>query len=155
MTCDVQTRLPLVGQLLARLLQAQLFRVMGLLLQNRVGLMDALNLVKRISANSDYQIMIKSMHESLEQGGRLGEALARSPLITPAIAQAVSTGEESGNLDEALLFVADVLDEENSQRIDIVTKLLEPVILILMGFVVGGIALSLFVPLFDLAAMAG
>ena len=71
------------------------------------------------------------------------------------MSQAVSTGEESGNLDQAVLFVADVLDEENAQMIGAMTKLIEPLILIVMGVIVGGIALSLFIPLFDLAAIAG
>ncbi len=152
--CDAQTRLPMVGKLFSRLVVAQMYRVMGLLLESRVGLMESLNLTRRISANKDYQALIAAMIEAVERGDRMGEAMMRSAMIPPSVAQAVSTGEESGHLDQALLFVADVLDEENSQIINAVTKLIEPLILIIMGFIVGGIALSLFIPLFDLAAMA-
>lgn len=153
--CDVQTRLPIVGKLLARLMVAQMYRVLGLLLESRVGLMESLTLSGRISCNRDYQALQATMVGAVESGSRLGEAMQKSKLISPSIAQAVSIGEESGNLDQSLLFVADVLDEENEQMINAITKLIEPLILIVMGFVVGGIALSLFVPLFDLAAMAG
>jgi type II secretory pathway component PulF len=153
--CDWQTRLPLAGKLFARLILAQMYRVMGLLLESRVGLMETLHLAGRISSNKDYQTLLTTMTETVEQGDRLGDAVSRSAMVPPSIAQAVVIGEESGHLDQAMLFVADVQDEDNAQMIDALTKLIEPIILIGMGFVVGAIALSLFIPLFDLAAMAG
>ncbi len=151
---DLKTRLPLAGKMYIRLLQAQMFRVMGLLLESRVGIMETLHLSSGISSNRDYRTLCQAMHDELEGGGRLSAAMARSALISPTIAQAVSTGEESGRMDQAMLFVADVMDEENAQMIGTATKMMEPLILIIMGMVVGGIALSLFIPLFDLAAMA-
>ncbi len=153
--CDWQTRIPLAGKLFARLLLAQMYRVMGLLLESRVGLMETLQLAGRISSNEDYQTLLTTMTETVEQGDRLGDAVSRSAMVPPSIAQAVVIGEESGHLDQAMLFVADIQDEDNAQMIDALTKLIEPIILIGMGFVVGAIALSLFIPLFDLAAMAG
>ncbi len=153
--CDWQTRLPLAGKLFARLILAQMYRVMGLLLESRVGLMETLQLAGRISSNKDYQTLLATMTETVERGDRLGDAVSRSAMVPPSIAQAVVIGEESGHIDQALLFVADVQDEDNAQMIDALTKLIEPIILIGMGFVVGAIALSLFIPLFDLAAMAG
>ncbi len=153
--CDWQTRIPLAGKLFARLLLAQMYRVMGLLLESRVGLMETLQLAGRISSNEDYQTLLTTMTETVEQGERLGDAVSRSAMVPPSIAQAVVIGEESGHLDQAMLFVADIQDEDNAQMIDALTKLIEPIILIGMGFVVGAIALSLFIPLFDLAAMAG
>ena len=153
--CDWQTRIPLVGKLFARLILAQMYRVMGLLLESHVGLMETLQLAGRISSNKDYQTLLTAMTETVEQGNRLGDAVSRSAMVPPSIAQAVVIGEESGHLDQAMLFVADVQDDDNAQLIDALTKLIEPIILIGMGFVVGAIALSLFIPLFDLAAMAG
>ncbi len=153
--CDWQTRIPLAGKLFARLILAQMYRVMGLLLESRVGLMATLQLAGRISSNKDYQTLLTAMTETVEQGNRLGDAVSRSAMVPPSIAQAVVIGEESGHLDQAMLFVAEVQDDDNAQMIDTLTKLIEPIILIGMGFVVGAIALSLFIPLFDLAAMAG
>jgi len=153
--CDWQTRIPLAGKLFARLILAQMYRVMGLLLESRVGLMETLQLARRISSNKDYQTLLTAMTETVEQGNRLGDAVSRSAMVPPSIAQAVVIGEESGHLDQAMLFVAEVQDDDNAQLIDALTKLIEPIILIGMGFVVGAIALSLFIPLFDLAAMAG
>lgn len=151
---NAQTRIPLAGRLFKRLIQAQIFRVLGLLLSSRVGLLDAVRLCQKVSPNRDFRRLCETMHQDLHRGGRFSDSLAQSPLISAPIAQAVATGEESGRLDQAMLFVADVLDDENAQIINTLTKLLEPAILILMGGIVGAIALSLFVPLFDLAASA-
>jgi type II secretory pathway component PulF len=73
-------------------------------------------------------------------------------LIGPSIVQAVRTGEQSGRLGEAITFAADVLDEENTELLATATKLIEPMVLIGMGLVVGIVAISLFMPLFDMTA---
>jgi type II secretory pathway component PulF len=153
--CDLQTRLPGGGRLGARLIQAQIFRVMGLLLESRVTLMDMLRLGRQVTSNGDFQGLCDAIQRSVEQGQRFSEAILRCRFISPSIAQAIWTGEEAGHLDQALLFVSDVLDDENGQMLSTATKLLEPAILIGMGLMVGGIAMSLFVPLFDLAATSG
>jgi type II secretory pathway component PulF len=151
---NVKTRLPGIGRLATRLLQAQMFRVMGLLLESRVGLMETINLTGRISLNKDFQTLCAAMRNELQRGNPLSEALVRSLTVAPPVAQAIATGEQSGHMDQAMLYVADVLDDENTQLINAITKLLEPVILVVMGVFVGGIALSLFIPLFDLASIA-
>ncbi len=149
---DMQTRLPIAGRLFKRLIQAQMFRVMGLLLESRVNMMEMLQLSRNITSNKDFLGLCDGMQDAVENGNRLSDAVIQSGLVSPTFAQAIRTGEESGNLDQALLFIADVLEEENGQLIATMTKLLEPTILILMGGLVGGIAMSLFLPLFDLAA---
>ncbi len=73
--------------------------------------------------------------------------------MNAAICQAIRTGEESGNLGGAMSYAADVLDEDNTELLNTVTKLLEPVILIVMGVIVGGVAISLFLPLFDMTSL--
>ncbi|MCG3136668.1 MAG: putative type II secretion system protein F [Phycisphaerae bacterium] len=149
-----QTRLPVLGRLFQRLIQAQWFRVMGLLLESRVGIMETLNLAANVTSNRDFRSLNQMVTEDLERGNRLAEGLSRSAMISPSIVQAILTGEESGHLDTALLFVAEVLDEENTQIINTLTKLVEPAILIVMGGLVGTMAMALFIPLFDLAASA-
>ncbi len=91
--CDVQTRLPMVGKLFTRLMVAQMYRVLGLLLESRLGLMESLTLSRRISRNRDYQALQAAMIEAVESGSRLGEAMQQSKLFSPSIAQAVAIGE--------------------------------------------------------------
>ncbi|MBI1826226.1 MAG: type II secretion system F family protein [Planctomycetes bacterium] len=149
---NVQTSIPLVGRLRVRLIQAQIFRTLGMLMESRVNVLEALELVRRSTQNAKFQKLFNSLEESVTAGGRLSSAFNESGLIEPYICQAIHTGEDSGNLGGAMTFVADVLDETNEELITVVVKLLEPLILIVMGLFVGGIAASLFIPLFDLTS---
>lgn len=149
---NVQTQIPIVGKLRARLIQAQVFRTMGTLLESRVGVLDALELVRGTTRNNRFQDLFNTIEECVTSGGSLSSACEQSNMVEPYICQAIQTGEESGSIGEAMLFSSDILDETNTELLITVMKLLEPVILIAMGFVVGGVAISLFMPLFDLTA---
>jgi type II secretory pathway component PulF len=149
---NIQVRLPLIGRLRARLIQAQVFRILGMLIESRVGVLDALDLARRVTRNARFQTMFDGIESAVTGGGNMSVAMEVSRLVAPSICQAIHTGEESGKLGEAISFVADVLDEENTELVGVLTKLMEPLILMLMGVVVGGVAISLFMPLFDLTS---
>lgn len=149
---NFQLMLPLLGRLRSRLIQGQIFRTLGTLLESRVNIMDALELIRTSTRNSRFQKLFQDLTSALESGGRLSTTFESSGLVEPYLCQAIHTGEDSGNLGGALSFCADMLDETNQELVSTVMKLLEPLILILMGFVVGTIAVSLFMPLFDLTS---
>jgi type II secretory pathway component PulF len=148
----VQISVPLYGRLASRLIQGRAFRVLGLLIQSHVSVLESLDLARQVTRNGRFQRMFDSMVDAVTSGRTLHAALDGSRLVSPSICQAVCTGEESGNLGGAISFSADVLDEENGELIDTLTKLVEPMILILMGAIVGFVAVSLFLPLFDITA---
>ncbi len=149
---NIQLRIPLVGRLRSRLIQGQIFRTLGTLLESRVNIMEALDLVRESTRNNKFQGLFKDLTNALESGGRLSTTFESSGLVEPYLCQAIHTGEDTGNLGGSLSFCADMLDENNEELVNMVMKLLEPIILIVMGFVVGGIAISLFMPLFDLTS---
>ena len=92
------------------------------------------------------------MEEAVTSGAKLTTALEESRLIESYICQAIAIGEDSGNLGVSMTYCADILDETNGELINAVMRLIEPIILIGMGLVVGAVAVSLFLPLFDLTA---
>ena len=149
---DVQTRVPLLGRLRSSLIQAQVFRTMGVLLESGVGVLDTLELVRRSTRNSRFQALFGNIEAAVTAGGRLSTAFEQSDIVASHISQAIHTGEDSGNLGGSLTFCADILDETNSELINVAMKLIEPLILVGMGLVVGGVAISLFLPLFDLTS---
>jgi len=149
---NLQTRIPVVGRLRAQMIQAQILRTMGMLLESRVGLLETMDLARQSTRNREFQKFFNDMSETVTCGGQISSAVDRCGLIEPYVGQAVRTGEESGNLAGAMIYCADVLDETNAELLHTVMKLIEPVILILMGLVVGGVAVSLFLPLFDLTS---
>ncbi|MDO8631936.1 MAG: type II secretion system F family protein, partial [Phycisphaerales bacterium] len=99
-----------------------------------------------------FQSLFDALEAALQSGGRLSTTFESSGIVEPYICQAIHTGEDTGNLGEAITFCADMLDETNEELINLIMKLLEPLILIVMGAAVGGVAISLFMPLFDLTA---
>lgn len=149
---NVQLFVPVVGRLRSRLIQGQIFRTMGMLLESRVDVLDTLELVRESTRNSRFQKLFSDLQEAVTSGGRLSTAFEASTIVEPYICQAIYTGEDSGSLGASMSFCADMLDETNEEFINMVTKLIEPLILIIMGFVVGGVAISLFVPLFDMTS---
>jgi len=149
---NVQTRIPIVGPLRARLIQAQVFRTMGTLLESRVGVLEALDLVRDSTRNDQFQGLFNDIEQGVTSGGSMSSACEASNMVELYLCQAIQTGEASGCMGEAMLYSSDILDETNTELLTTVMKLLEPVILIAMGFVVGAVAISLFMPLFDMTA---
>ena len=149
---DFQLRIPLVGGLRAKLIQAQIFRTMGMLLESGVGVLETFDLVRQSTRNRRFQRLFSDLESSVTSGGRLSTMFEESKIVEPSLCQAIHTGEDSGNLGGTLTFCADVLDESNEELITVVMRLIEPVILIGMGIVVGAVAIALFLPLFDMTS---
>lgn len=149
---DMQLALPIIGRMRSLLIQAHVFRTMGMLLESRVGILETLELARRSTRNGRFQKLFQGVEDSVVAGSQVHCAFDESGLIDATICQAIETGEETGELGGALTFCADTLDETNSELITVTMKLLEPLILIVMGFLVGGVAVSLFMPLFDLTS---
>lgn len=150
----VIVHLPLISQVVQRVILARIFRVWGTLIRSDVPLLEGLELCRTSTTNVRFIAMIDDVVDAIEEGDSVGEALARHPLVPPTMVSAIATGEQSGQLGKSLIFLADYLDEENTETIGTLTRLAEPLILILMGLVVGAIAIALFLPLFDLTAAA-
>lgn len=149
---NVQIRIPLLGPLRSRLIQGQVLRTMGTLLESGVGVLEALQLARGSTGNDRFGTLFDDIENSVTSGGRISDAFERSGLVEMHICQAIHTGEDTGNLGTAITYCADMLDETNEELVSTIMKLVEPVILIGMGFVVGGVAISLFMPLFDLTS---
>ncbi len=152
---EVQLRLPLLGPLVRRLLFARVLRVWAAMLRSHVPVLDALRQSRAAIRNAACLRALSQVEEAVTSGGRLGPALASAGLADAVIVAALRTGEENGRLAEATEFVSNWLDEDNAATIQQVTRLAEPLLLAVMGVVVGFVAMSLFVPLFDLASAAG
>ncbi|MHC5108625.1 MAG: type II secretion system F family protein [Planctomycetota bacterium] len=149
---NIQLGIPFVGRLRCKLIQAQIFRTMGTLLNSRVGLMDTLELARCATSNKHFQGLFHQLEDAVTSGSEPSSAFESSKLIESYICQAIRTGEQSGNLGTALIYCADILDETNAEMVNTMARLLEPIILIGMGLIVGGVAVSLFLPLFEMTA---
>lgn len=150
----VVLRLPQLGRIVRNFATARILRLMGVLLDGHVDILEALRLTARSASNHHYAELLREAEDAVTQGRTLHSAFSRSDLITPAVSEAIRNGEQSGQVGVLMLSMADFLDEENEIIVKSLTSIMEPVILVVMGIVVGAVAVSMFVPLFDLTSMA-
>lgn len=146
---------PVLGRVVRNLTLARIARMLGVLLASHVKLLEALDLTRQAAGNCHYRELVDRASEHITSGESLSSVMANSKLVTPAFAETIRNGEESGRLGEALGSLAEFMDEDNETAVKALTSLIEPMILVLLGLVVGFVALSLFLPLFDLTASAG
>lgn len=146
--------LPGLGTVTRRIVVARLLRIWGLLLESRIPLLEAMKLSRGTTENRVFQRLFDQLEEAVTGGKSMVPVLENSKLITPAIVEGINTGEASGKMSVAILFLADQMDAENEQLVHALMRIVEPVILIVMGVVVGAVAISLFLPLFDIASAA-
>lgn len=151
----VTVRVPIFGIVVRNIIFAQICRIWGQLLDSKVGLVEAVELTRQSTNSLDFQELLESIRVAITQGESIGPPLKQTWLIPRTFGSAIATGEESGKLADALLFVAGCLEEENSQVLASLTRLIEPIMLLVMGGIVGTAAISLFLPMFDMAAQAG
>ena len=142
-------RLALVGQLLRKMEVASLARTLGTLLKSGVPMLQALGIVKEVAGN---QVIARSLGEvevGVREGAGVAEPLARSGVFPPLAVQMIAVGEETGKLDELLIRVADHFDREVRVQIQQFTRLLEPVLILVMGLGVGSIVISMLSAIFS------
>ncbi len=154
----VVIRLPQFGAIARGISTARLARVLGVLLEGKVPLLDALRLAREAAGNGEYTRLMGAAEEAVGRGETVSAVLASDAgraLIAPAVYEAVRSGERSGQMAPALLTVADALDDARQRTQHHLVVLVEPLILIVLGLIVGGVALSMFLPLFDLTAAGG
>lgn len=149
----VMVRAPYLGGLTRNLVTARIARLLGVLLNSRVPMLETLQLIRYSSGNSLYADLMQQAEEAVVRGETLSSVLAASPLINPYVAEAMRHGERSGQMSPVLLDMAEFMDEENEVVVRTAARLMEPIMLILLGGVVAVIALSIFMPLFDLTAL--
>jgi len=146
-------RLPAVGPILKNFAVARIARVLGVLINGRVPLLEALTLARSTARNLNYVDLVARAEDAVTRGGSVSSAFAVGNLVSPSLCEAIKSGEQSGQMGPLLMSIADFLDEDNEVVLKSLTSIMEPAILIVLGILVGFVALSMFMPLFDLTSM--
>jgi type II secretory pathway component PulF len=143
---------PIFGVIVRSFATARIARLIGVQIDSHVPLLEALALTKSATSNSLYAQLIASAEDAATRGQPISVAFTDSPLINPSVAEALRSGEQTGQVASLLLNIADFLDEENDTTVRSLTSIIEPIILIVLGVIVGFLAISMFLPLFDLTS---
>ena len=148
-------RVPVIGPLVSSIINARIFRLVGLLVESSIPLLEALDLTTSATKHYLYVAMLERVHSNVLNGRAMSEAMASSGLVPASLSAMVRTGEENGNVGKVMLMLADYLDDNNDTKVGMLTSIMEPVILIFMGLIVGVVAVSLVLPMFDLSRISG
>ena len=143
-------QLPVIGSLTLRAEVARFSRTLELLVKSGIPVLRAIEVAAPVVSNEILRIEIVRCLQDLKEGGSFGKSLRRSKRFPVFMTNLVSTGEESGKLDEALSEIANTYERETEEALRMMTSLLEPLMILVMGLVVGFIVISMLLPMFEL-----
>ncbi len=146
----VVLRLPVLGNLILKNHVARFCRTLGVLLQSEVSLVEALSIGERISSQRDIKREIGQILRRVKQGRTVAEPMIDSKVFPPLVAEMIAVGEETSELDSMLLKVADYYEKELDARVESLSSIIEPVIILLLGILVAVILISMYMPMFEL-----
>jgi type IV pilus assembly protein PilC len=151
----IKLRMPLLGDLIRKSAISRFTRTLSTLLSSGVSILDALNITARTSGNMVLQNAIKQSMLSIAEGETITAPLKDSGVFPPMVTQMISVGEKTGGLDEMLSKIADFYDEEVDAAVAALTSIIEPVIIVFMGAMIGGILIAMYLPMFDIVGKIG
>lgn len=144
-------RTPGLRDLFVQVYLTQTLRVLGLSLANGVPMVDALHACRELVRNATFRTFIDDLRVQVTEGRGIAYGFRQSPFVPPLVQQMIATGEETGNLAKVMTRVSDFYERELTKRIGMLSRLAEPVMLLVMGGVVGLIVASLILPIFKLS----
>jgi len=148
-------KLPVFGPLFQKIAVARFSRTLGTLVSSGVPILDGLNIVSRAAGNKTIETAILNARASIREGETIAEPLGRSGNFPPMVIQMISVGESTGALDSMLSKIAEFYEEEVDVAVGNLTSLLEPFLMMFLGVVIGGVVISMYLPIFQMASAVG
>ena len=149
----IQLNLPLLGSLVLKSELARFSRTLELLLRSGISILRAINVTIPVLDNEIIKSQLSASYKELEQGGSLGRSLKNSKIIPPFMTNLLIVGEETGKLDDALTEIASSYERDTEEAIRMMASLLEPLMILVMGIVVGFIVVAMLLPIFEMNMM--
>jgi len=143
-------KLPVMGMLMRKIAVARFCRTLGTLLTSGVPILDGLEITARTSGNSIVEDAIMATRKSIEEGKTIAQPLEDTDVFPPMVIQMISVGEQTGALDTMLSKIADFYEDEVDEAVENLMSLLEPVMIVFLGIMIGGIVISMYMPMFSL-----
>lgn len=147
--------MPVFGDLTQKTVVARLTRTLGTLLSSGVPVLQALSIVKDTTGNQVVSKALQSVHDSVKEGEGMTAPLGASGVFPPMVVSMVEVGEETGALPEMLIRVANTYDDEVDNAVAAMTSIIEPIMIIFLAVVVGGIVIAMFMPLISIIGSIG
>ncbi len=143
-------QLPILGDVLRKSAVSRFTRTLGTLISSGVSILDGLEITAKTAGNRVISDAIMASRASIAGGDTISAPLARSNVFPPMVISMIAVGEQTGGLDEMLSKIADFYDEEVDTAVSNLLSLLEPVMIVFLGVVVGGMVVAMYLPIFDM-----
>ena len=147
----MKINMPIIGPMFRKVAISRSIRTLGTMIASGVPMLDAFRLSSEVAGNYYYEQLWLDVLEQVTAGKQIHETLHGNPLFPPMLVQMISSGEETGKLDDVLAKVSNYYDQEVETSLKTVTSMIEPMMITVMGVVVGGIGMSLLLPIFSLS----
>ena len=141
---------PVIGPVVEKVAIARFARTLGTLINSGVPILQALNIVKDTSGNVVVSRAVQDVHDSVKEGETIVAPLEASRVFPPMVISMVDVGEKTGDMPQMLEKIADTYDEEVDRAVEALTSLIEPIMIVFLAVIVGGIVIAMFLPLIKL-----
>ena len=148
-------RLPIFGPLVRKVAVAKFTRTMGTMLASGVAILDALDIVAKTAGNKIVERAIYDIRYGIAEGRTMADPMLESGVFPSMVCQMIFVGESTGALDAMLGKVADFYDDEVDQAVENLTAAIEPMMMVFLGVVIGGLVVSMYLPIFKMASALG
>ncbi len=150
---SLSLRAPVFGTLLKKVAVAKFSRTLSTMMSSGVPILEGLNIVSKTSGNKVVEDALLKTRQSISEGRTIAEPLAETGIFPAMVVQMIAVGEATGALDTMLTKIADFYDDEVDSAVDAMTALLEPVMMVFLGGIVGGMIIAMYLPIFKLASV--
>ncbi|MFZ5563257.1 MAG: type II secretion system F family protein [Thermodesulfobacteriota bacterium] len=148
---DLFLKVPIVGVLIRKVAVSRFTRTMGTMLASGVSILDALDIVARTAGNKVVENAVFKVRSGIAEGRTMADPLLESGVFPSMVCQMISVGESTGALDAMLEKIADFYEEEVDAAVESLTSAIEPLMMVFMGGLIGGLVVSMYLPVFQLA----
>mgnify|MGYP002876895836 CR=1 FL=1 len=151
----IMLKSPVFGDLLTRVAVARFCRTMGTMISSGVPILEALEICGRTAGNKVIERAVMNVRDSIAEGRTIAEPLQEAGVFPEMVCQMIHVGEATGAIDVMLNKVADFYEEEVDQAVENLTSMLEPLIMVFLGVIIGGLVIAMYLPIFSMASSIG
>jgi type IV pilus assembly protein PilC len=148
---NLMLKLPVIGILIRKVAVARFTRTMGTMLASGVAILEALDIVAKTAGNKTIETAIYKVRSGIAEGQTIADPLSETGVFPPMVVSMIAVGESTGAIDAMMEKIADFYEEEVDQAVDNLTSLIEPFMLVFLGTTIGGLVISMYLPIFQMA----
>ncbi|MDO9263924.1 MAG: type II secretion system F family protein [Desulfosalsimonadaceae bacterium] len=148
---NLMLKMPVIGVLIRKVAVAKFTRTMGTMLSSGVAILEALDIVAKTAGNKTIEKAIYKVRSAIAEGQTIAEPLLETGVFPPMVCSMIAVGEATGAIDAMMEKIADFYDEEVDQAVENMTAMIEPFMLVFMGITIGGLVISMYLPIFQMA----